>query len=53
MPFTLYDCRNALLEREGSGVGWLVHLQLVEKTNLAWYEVCYDASDGCRVCFRS
>ena len=43
-----YGCGNALLEQQRNGVGRLVRLQLVEKTNLA---VGDDGTDGCRVCF--
>ena len=32
-------------------MGRLVHLRLVEKTNLAVHEVRDDGSDGCRICF--
>ena len=46
-----YGCGNALLEQQGNGVGRLVRLRLVERTNLAGYEVSEDGTDGCRVCF--
>jgi len=46
-----YGCRNALLEREGNGVGWLVRLHLVERIHLVGYAVRDDGKDGCQVCF--
>ena len=46
-----YGCGNALLEQQRNGVGRLVRLRLVEKTNLAGYAVGEDGTDGCRVCF--
>jgi len=46
-----YGCGNAFIESVGNGVGRLVHLHLAEKTNLAVYEVRYDGTDGCHICF--
>jgi hypothetical protein len=46
-----YGCGNALLESPGNVVGSMVHLRLVEETNLAGYLVHNDGTDGCRVCF--
>ena len=40
-----------MLESAGNGVGRLVRLRLVEETNLAWYVVRDNGTDGCRVCF--
>jgi hypothetical protein len=46
-----YGCGNALIEREGNGVGHLVCLRLVEKVHLACYHIKMDGIDGCRICF--
>ena len=46
-----YGWGNALLESPGNGVGTMVHLRLVEETNLAGHLVREDDTDGCRVCF--
>ena len=35
----------------GNGVGRLVHLHLVKKTNLVVYIVRDDGTDSCRICF--
>jgi len=46
-----FGCGNALLEREGNGVGRLVCLRLVEQIHLVGYAVREDGTDDCRVCF--
>jgi len=46
-----HGCGNALIEKEGSGEGRLVHLRLIEKTHLVGHKVQDNGSDGCRVCF--
>ena len=46
-----FGCGNAFIESAGNGMGRLVCLQLVEKTNLAVHEVRNDGGDGCRICF--
>ena len=46
-----YGCGNALIDKEGEGVGRLIHLHLVEKTHLAGYEIKDDGMEGCRICF--
>ena len=44
-------CVNTLLEKQGNGMGRLVWLRLVERTNLTDYGVGEDGSDGFQVCF--
>jgi hypothetical protein len=48
-----FGCGNALvLERDNlHGVGMKLRMRLVDKTNLAGYDIHPDGSDGCRVCF--
>ena len=46
-----YGYGNALLEREGNGVGRLVRLRLVERIHLVGYAVRDDGTDASRVCF--
>ena len=46
-----FGCRNALLEREGNGVGRLVHLHLVKRIHLAGYAMQEDGIDDCGVSF--
>ena len=48
-----FGCGNALvLERDNSHRdGMKLQMRLVDKTNLACYEMHLDGSDGCRVCF--
>ena len=46
-----FGCGNAFIESADNGVGRLVRLRLVDKTNLAVCEVRKDESDGCRICF--
>ncbi len=46
-----YGCGNSLLENAGNGVGRLVHLHLVEETNLACHVVREGGTVGCRICF--
>ena len=46
-----YGCGNAFIESADNGVGRVVRLRLVEKTNLAVHEVHEDGSDGCCICF--
>ena len=48
-----FGCGNALvLERDNThGVRMKLRMRLVDKTNLACYEMHPNGSDGCRVCF--
>jgi hypothetical protein len=46
-----FGCGYAFIECAENSMGRLVHLRLVEQTNLAVYEVREDGSDGCRICF--
>ena len=48
-----YGCGNVLIEEEGNGAGHLICLHLVEKINLAGYEIKDDGMDDCRICFAS
>ena len=46
-----FGCGNALIEKQGTGVGSLICLRLAEETHLAGYEVRENGMDDCRVCF--
>ena len=46
-----YGCGNVFIKSAGNGVGKLVHLCLVEETNLAVYDVRDDGTDCCCICF--
>ena len=46
-----YGCGNALIEREGNGMGHLVCLRLVEKVHFACYLIKMDGMYGWCICF--
>ncbi len=46
-----FGCGNAFIECADNGMGRLVHLRLVEQSNLAVHKVRKDGSDGCCICF--